>query len=437
MKYWQRGRDLRSNSHWRYASEEKPSDTFYYKPLPSQTNCIITNKLEGSLALGVVDNITPKLKTRFFAKSNQHYILDAFKHWFYSDRTIKVTPEQYWFHYTLSQIDNRLLRLVTENKAGYSFIAGRALIEQLDNALYKNPDLEKQLEELNRKLKNGEDYSTDSAKNQLDKLIGRVKNRIKREIDKVESVDKEAGKGNTIQDVEIMDLLLDNNIAKLINIKERDIHKFINTTIDRAIESVGGKPDIQEEDLFESDDIEDLVNVENFSHIALLEELSVRHKKYHISFDIYIDDSGSMTSSTRIGDTSIRLDKLARLVAYRLYKLNLLRKIYLFSHENTLTEIKLQDLFVAKIDGGTDFKQCIKHARKRSRPSIIITDGCDHIDKDKDYNKNIFFLVLEQNRMSNCFINYVKNKKLCFYSRGRLYDPQIDSDGYISSKERL
>ena len=429
MKHYNRQRDLRSNQRNYWHNEVGNDGDYYYTPMYSQRKCIITNQIDGSLASGLIENIKPLLKTRFF-DNNEHLILDAFKSWYCEDKTVSVKPEFYWWHHALSMADNRLLKKITQNRAGYSFIAARTLITEIDKLArkYGENDFERILED----LANGKvDEDTKNLKEDLEKLVNRVGNKIKKDLEKAEKADKNAGKGNTVQDIEIMDLLLDKDVARLININEKDINKFIKQTIDKAIESVGGKVDIKEESIFESDDIEDIVNVEDFAHVALFEDINVRRRSYHISFDVYIDDSGSMCSSVNVGGKSIKLDKLARLVAFKLYKLKMLRDIYLFSHENTLTKISIGDLFTAKIDGGTQFKQCIDNVKKNNRPSIIITDGCDHIDAEDDYCDNIFFLVLEYGHMQECFSKYAKNKKLCFYNRGVFHEAGFDNDGYI------
>ena len=49
--------------------------------------------------------------------------------------------------------------------------------------------------------------------------------------------------------------------------------------------------------IFDADDVHEISNIENFSHLALFHELDVETSKYFLNFDIFIDDSGSMTCS--------------------------------------------------------------------------------------------------------------------------------------------
>ena len=67
---------------------------------------------------------------------------------------------------------------------------------------YGENDFERILED----LANGKvDEDTKNLKEDLEKLVNRVGNKIKKDLEKAEKADKNAGKGNTVQDIEIMD----------------------------------------------------------------------------------------------------------------------------------------------------------------------------------------------------------------------------------------
>ena len=251
----------------------------------------------------------------------------------------------------------------------------------------------------------------------------------------MEKNSKTAGKGNDAASIEMIDMLIDPRLSQLINIKQTNIREFLKTTIDRATESTTGKATIIEESIFDSENIDDLINIENFAHVALYDDLTTRTKKYHVSFDVYIDDSGSMDSSFRLEDVSVTYRNLARMLAFKLLDMQLLRDCYLFSHENTLTKINNEHLFSAHIGGGTDIAQCIYNAEKIGRPAIIVTDGWDRIPEEC-YYKDCFILILDCSATDISFKKFAENKQILFYD-GEFSEAVISDAGYGDGRKEI
>ena len=404
---------------------------------PDTSNSIIKNKTDSLLASSVFTKIHEKLNcNEFLTKSGgaSSMIMDAFSHWHKKDKKYEISPDKYWWHNLLSKVDNHLLQYATNDKAGYSYLAAAQTMGIIDT-LYKKygDDLKNKLEQMNDDIKNGTAPSDKEFEKDMNSAANTAKNKIKNDIEKADKTGIKAGKGNSAEDLDMIDLMMDTRLQKLISVKGSNIQDFLKVTIDKATECVGGKATIIEESIFDSEDIEDLVNIESFAHIALFDDLVTRIKKYTTSFDVYIDDSGSMTQNTSMGDdyssaNTVTYRNLARMVAFKLEQMNLLRDCYLFAETGKMPKIDKKHLFSAHIGGGTDIAQCIKNCKKVNRPSIIITDGYDHLNTKEDYHKESFILCVGMNSMDNSFIKFAENKQLMFYDKGKFLKTVITEE---------
>lgn len=399
---------------------------------PDTSNSIIKNETDSLLGSSVFTKIHRELNCNEFLENNggaSSIIMDAFSHWHKKDKKYEITPDKYWWHHLLSKVDNHLLQYATNDKAGYSYLAASKTMGILDK-LYKKhgDDLKNKLKQMNDDIQNGNDPSDKDFEKDMNSAANTAKNQIKKDIEKADKTGMDAGKGNTKEDLDMMDLMMDPRLQKLVSVKGSNIKDFLKVTIDKATECVGGKATIIEESIFDAEDIEDLVNIENFAHVALFNDLVTKTKKYTTSFDVYIDDSGSMGQYANMGDdgaSRVTYRNLARMVAFKLEQMNILRDCYLFSNYGNMPKIDKKHLFAAQIGGGTDIAQCIKNSKKVNRPAIIITDGWDTIDMENDYHKDCFILCVGMDSMSESFERFAKNKQIIFYQNGKFLKTTI------------
>jgi hypothetical protein len=419
---------------WRSSHSMSGDDPFAMVSSPSQKTCIVKNKLGDTLSSSLYQKLYNGMHAEHgqFVRDNdpQGLVLDAFKHWYKTDKEISVTPEKYWWHHLLSKLDNHLLRRVTNDKIGYSYLAANATLKILEK-LYKKygDDLKDKLDKLSDELCNGSCPSDEELQGDIQRAANSAQNSLKKDIEGLEN-SKMAGKCNDPANLQMITLATDPRLKKLTNIKGNDLDKFLKTTIDRATSTVSGKYSTREESIFDTDDIEDLINIEAFAHVALVMDAMVKEKQYHLSFDVYIDDSGSMDSHCRLGgNVSVTYRDLSRMVAFKLHQLGILRDVYLFAHENTITLIKPEHLFSAHIGGGTDIQQCIDLARSNRRPAILITDGWDRIKEGKEgYFQDMFILILQCDRTHYTFKQFLPKKQLMFYTDGEFKDGVVRGD---------
>jgi len=406
---------------------------------PDTANSIIKNKTDPILGSSVFTKIHRELKCNEFLENNggaSSIIMDAFSHWHKKDKKYEITPDKYWWHHLLSKVDNHLLQYATNDKAGYSYLAASKTMGILDK-LYKKhgDDLKQKLNQMNEDIQNGNEPFDKEFEKDMNSAANAAKNQIKKDIEKADNTGMQAGKGNTKEDLDMMDLMMDPRLQQLVSVKGSNIQDFLKVTIDKATECVGGKATIVEESIFDSEDIEDLINIENFAHVALFDDLVTKTRKYTTSFDVYIDDSGSMTSYAELGDysRSVKYRDLARMVAFKLEQMDILRDCYLFANKGMMPKIDKKHLFAAHIGGGTDIAQCIQNSKKVNRPAIIITDGWDTIDMENDYHKDCFILCVGMDSMSKSFERFAKNKQIIFYQNGKFLKTTISRDKWGES----
>ena len=135
-----------------------------------------------------------------------------------------------------------------------------------------------------------------------------------------------------------------------------------------------------------------------------------------------------------MGDSSrVTYRNLARMVAFKLEQMNILRDCYLFSNTGNMPKIDKKHLFAAHIGGGTDIAQCIQSSKKINRPAIIITDGWDNINIEEDYHKDCFILCVGMDSMSKSFERFAKNKQIMFYNCGKFLKTTIGKNHWGES----
>jgi len=387
-------------ARWYSKDEEKFQDY-------DQNKCIFQPKLQEYLSETILDVFqTNELENVGITKE---MVLDAFKLFYYKDKEVTVSPKMYWFHYYLNKCDNHILNMVTSDSPGFSYIASNAVVETLYKFLAKNNP---SLDELNEAIKNGGSPDLDS----LSKAAKSGINRAKRDIQKTQDAANKFGCSKDFgKDLDSAKILCDDKLLNSVSLNGEALAKFVQFVIDKAVSYSTGKRYTVEESIFDTDDIEDISNIENFSHFALLNDLSVMENKYIMNFDIFIDDSGSMGSKYDLNGKRIELRNLARMIAFKMHAMKMVKDIWLFSSREELFKIDISELFTSKIDGGTDISQCIRESNKSGRPCLIITDGNDHLDEKLKYNDKAYMLALEVGGLDKSWKQYANNKQILFY----------------------
>jgi hypothetical protein len=408
-----RGLDWLTGGNYVFTPYNDPQkEGVFQTDIAKDTSKDITKKLKETVG-GAYDRVLE-------SKDQEWMVTDAFKTFYNGKNKLKITPDRYWWHHLTTKMNNHLLKLVTKEHKGYSYIAMKAIIERIIKTLDIMPqeDRDKMIDNANNAIANGQKPDLDS----LEKAIQLGLNKAKKDIKNAEeNFGKNAGKGLK-DDLDLCEIAIDPEISKALTVNRHEINKFVKHVADRAIEATYGIPEVIEESFFDSDtaDVDDIINIEDFSHAALLGDVSVRRKRYSINFDIYLDDSGSMHTNINIGGKYIKMSTLARILGLKLHLMGLVKDIYLFS--NDIKKVTIGELFKFRWGGGTNIERCIKNAKQLKRASIIITDGWDKINT---YYDKCYFIGLGMNQTSDSFIPYAKKGKFHFYNDGKFLESVI------------
>ena len=394
---------------------------------PQNDGVLITD-----IAKDTSKDVTAKVKTtignamyeRVLEKDDKEWMVtDAFKTFYNEKNKLKITPDKYWWHHLTTKMNNHLLKLVTKGNKGYSYIAMKAIIERIIKLLDQMgpEDREQMINNANEAISNGETPDMQGLERAIELGLNKAKKDIKTA---EENFGKNAGKGLK-DDLDLCDIAIDPKVSKALSLNRHEINKFVKHVADRAIEATYGVPEVIEESFFDSDtaDVDDIINMEDFSHVALLSDVSIRKKRYAINFDIYLDDSGSMNSNIDIGGKYIKMSTLARILGLKLHLMGLVKDIYLFSCD--IKKVSLGELFKTRFGGGTNIERCIENAKTLNRASIIITDGWDNI---KTYFDKCYFIGLGLSRTSGSFAEYAKKKKFHFYNESKFVESCVVTD---------
>jgi hypothetical protein len=372
---------------------------------------------------------------KYSHSEGQSAAIDCFKLWFNKDKVIKISPNMYWFHNFLTELDNHLLKTITQGRFAFSFLAASVIIDKLGKYFYSDKYDEGDLENLNQKIKEGESIDNNCTSQMLKKIAGSAVNKIKKDMKNAESMG--IGKSDEPTQLETISSLLNSRMLKNMKIDKSSLNSFVKHIVNRASQTVGGKCETIDESIFDAEDIDEIKNIENFLHEALFDDLVVEDKKYYLNFDLYIDDSGSMSEKAGFKDSNVTLRSLSRMFAFKLDRLNLVKDIYLFAHSNCMEKISKEELFTKIIDGGTDIQQCIENAKKTNRPAIIVTDGWDHFNMEKDYYDKVYFVVLDCNELPDCFEKFSDNNQILFWSNNKFRKSSTKTINYGSDKNSL
>ena len=385
----------------------------------NQNRCIFHPRIDNTLAEGVLSLL--EIDKYSAVNITKPMCLDAFKLFYLKDKEVIMNPSKYWFHHFLSKCDNHILALITNNNPGFSYIAAHAILEVLYKYLRKENPTE---EELNESLSSGNSLFED-----MQKLAKRAMGSARKSISDVQQTSSSFGASKDFgKDLQSAQILGDPNLLKSIAVSGNELAKFAKIVIDKTVSYNTGAKYTVEESIFDADDVHEISNIENFSHLALFHELDVETNKYFLNFDIFIDDSGSMTCSYSFNNKRIQLRYLARMIAFKMHTMNLAKDIWLFASRGELFKIQPEELFSTEINGGTDISQCIIQSNKTGRPCLIITDGNDRLSEDIKYNDKVYLLCLEMSTLDNSFKEYALNKQVLFYDSRRgfteaSYDP--------------
>lgn len=254
----------------------------------------------------------------------------------------------------------------------------------------------------NAKLEKKIEHGLDGTRDEFEKHIKQAQQKIK-DIEKNTNLmdEEKQGKDNlTPQKAEDISNAT-GNMSKIksevetLEVNKHALEKAVEKILDKSTRYFSAKYKSYDIDLLDAQEVLDIDGLEYLHPIfqkTMIPELTTSERKYFGKFDLYIDHSGSMSSScglqtSRGRDVSRTL--LAKAIALRMRRMGILNKLYLF--DDSVTEIKNTELNILLIGsgGGTRIENVLKNIKKTNNNSVVLTDGDDYIET---YLNNAFFV---------------------------------------------
>ena len=425
-----------------------------------QEGCIIDPPIRSYLSQKVLTIVDQHCSTTHYHKCllSPHYVLDIFKYFYQAyDHLLNVTPEKYHWHYLLTKMDNWLLKTITDSRVLYSVLATCAIVKKIDNVLRNaqkkigNIEWQFQSVEVNWmdvlmssmegkthdrfKYYAGDPEQREGIMDVLKSIPSNVEKAIqsglrqaKKDIDKYREFSGNSA-GDSEADLDYLSVYLDPKIIKAISVSGNSINKFVTKIIDTSVETLGGVAKTYQESIFDADDIQDVEGLENLIHPALYKELYVKTTKYHMNFDVYLDDSGSMTGRSYLKDgSSITSRILVRFIAIKMRHLGILKDTYIF--DSRIEKVSFDNLLSARLGGGTDFTPIVENVIKNNRPAIVITDGQGSM---RCYSDKVFFININTGWWGSIYdgkksflAKTVSEGKYALWDKGDFYQAKLE-----------
>ena len=119
-----------------------------------------------------------------------------------------------------------------------------------------------------------------------------------------------------------------------------------------------------------------------------IEDLMTNYRKYNLAFDVFIDNSGSMSSHYNFDGKSMSGFDLCKITALKLHNMNLVKDVYLFNDTyKKVTDMK--NIFKLGTHGGTQIDRVVNYVNETGRPAVVLTDMQDTITQ---YSNKVFFI---------------------------------------------
>jgi len=221
-----------------------------------------------------------------------------------------------------------------------------------------------------------------------------------------------------------------------INLSMGSLKEKIKKLLDKSVSYFSANETTEYEDLFNSDNIAGLEDYE-LLHPKLrkifAEDLQVKNTKKIGKIDIYIDISGSMSSSCGVsGDDGNYISKIdfCKAFAAKLKSMDMLNELYMF--DNRVKKGKTDVISISMIDcgGGTTIDAAVRSIDKNGVNALVITDAEDDCTI---YSEKAFFIGVEGARFNYFHDNTIKqysDKGQVVVFDGKTIN-KVNEEGYI------
>lgn len=217
-----------------------------------------------------------------------------------------------------------------------------------------------------------------------------------------------------------------------VNMNLNGIKASIQKLLDKSLSYFSAKEIPYYENLFDTGNVGGFQDFELFHPILRklsVEDMNVKETRKAGKIDIYVDCSGSMSSSCGIKDENGRyMTRLlfAKAFVYKMKQMNLLNNVFSFQSTVKFEGNKLMDILSMSEGGCTSFHSVIRSIEKMGRNAIIITDAEDRCEH---YTEKAFFIGTLGAQYRDFHRDYLKNKQTVIFDGFKIH--HVDMNGNI------
>lgn len=218
---------------------------------------------------------------------------------------------------------------------------------------------------------------------------------------------------------------------KSIKMAMGGVKQFIKKIMDNSVSYFSAKEQNTYEPLLDSghiDQVQDVFMLHPKLRKFMIDDIMVKETKKIGKINLYIDNSGSMSSSCGARDEEGNyIDRInfAKGFALKMLEMDLLNEVFTFNDRVLKRKTTVTDITKIKPSGGTDTTNVARHIKNAGINAIVITDGTDRCDI---YSEKAYFIGTEgANFRGFCDLEEYK-KQMCVFDGNSVR--KIDSKGY-------
>lgn len=216
-----------------------------------------------------------------------------------------------------------------------------------------------------------------------------------------------------------------------VKLDKSDVERFIKTSIKNFNSTFRGQKHIMEESFLDADEVDDLRDLHHLVDLSLIEDMSVNTNRYSMKYNLYVDCSGSMSDNIQMSSTGngratgIQRMTLAKILAYKMNKMNLLNDVRGFESRVWKDPVK-HIIKQLKAGGGTSIDAVITHISQTGIPSIVLSDGCDTVNT---HDPNAYIFTISDTCYGNGLAHMVREGRAIHFENGQFVKYEIDKNG--------
>lgn len=219
---------------------------------------------------------------------------------------------------------------------------------------------------------------------------------------------------------------------KKVQMGMNGVKQFIKKILDDSKSYFSSKENVTFEPLMETghiDGLEDVYMLHPKLRAIFMDDMMVKETEKVGKINIYIDMSGSMSSScnavTESGRSMTRLE-FCKAFAIKMQEMDLLNKVYVFDNSVYERRNTMQDILKIKEGGGTSIERVVQHIIAKDENAIVITDADDSCHS---YSPKAYFIGTSGANFHH--FNHLEQYRhqMCVFDGKQIH--RVDSNGYV------